>query len=122
MIEIHIPTIPVSWAASQHRGNIHYNPKHKDKISTRVYISSQYRGAMITGIVALRFLFTFSKPKRPSSSIPLKKDCTNMQKFYEDCLKGIVIKDDRYVAKISSEKIYGIKDQVSIQIEIINDF
>lgn len=48
--------------------------------------------------------------------LPTSCDCTNLQKLYEDCLKGIVIKDDRKVAKIFSEKVYGEKEGVFIQI------
>lgn len=39
-----------------------------------------------------------------------------MQKLYEDCLKGIVIKDDKNVCDIRSRKIYGNKDEIKISV------
>jgi len=50
---------------------------------------------------------------------PTKSDTTNCQKFYEDCLKGIVFKDDRQVVIICSEKKYGEMGLVKIQINPI---
>jgi Holliday junction resolvase RusA-like endonuclease len=47
---------------------------------------------------------------------PTCSDATNCQKFYEDCIKDILIEDDRYIAKISSEKIYGEQGKVLINI------
>jgi Holliday junction resolvase RusA-like endonuclease len=54
--------------------------------------------------------------------IPTKKDCTNMQKLYEDCLKKIVVNDDRNVAKISSEKLYAEKDEVIIKVWTLKEY
>lgn len=48
--------------------------------------------------------------------IPTKGDCTNYQKLYEDCLKKIVITDDRNVEVIGSRKLYGEKGQVTIKV------
>ena len=53
--------------------------------------------------------------------IPTCKDVTNCQKFYEDCLKGIVIEDDRNVQMIVSRKFYGEIAQVRIRVLPIKD-
>ena len=39
--------------------------------------------------------------------VPAVSDTTNCQKFYEDCLKGIVITDDRDCRRILSDKRYS---------------
>lgn len=54
--------------------------------------------------------------------IPTHVDCTNCQKFSEDCLKGIVITDDRNVAKISSEKLYADKGKILIKVWTLEEY
>jgi Holliday junction resolvase RusA-like endonuclease len=54
--------------------------------------------------------------------IPTRCDCTNLQKLYEDCLKGLIITDDRNVAKIFSEKLYGEKDEIIIKVYTLQEF
>jgi len=44
-----------------------------------------------------------------------------MQKLYEDCLKGIVIEDDRKVIDISSEKFYALKDSIYIRMSVLGE-
>jgi Holliday junction resolvase RusA-like endonuclease len=71
-------------------------------------------------------MFVFPFPKSASKAkkekmkageiIPTKCDCTNLQKLYEDCLKGIVITDDRNVVYVSSFKLYGEKGRVQIKV------
>ena len=46
-------------------------------------------------------------------------DCTNVQKFFEDCLKGTVIEDDRYVVESTSRKMYGNTCRVVIKIDVL---
>ena len=48
--------------------------------------------------------------------IPENCDTTNCQKFYEDCLKGIVITDDRRTADVQSKKRYSEKPGILIQV------
>lgn len=54
--------------------------------------------------------------------LPTNCDCTNLQKFYEDCLKNIVIKDDRYVVKITSEKLYRDKGCIFMKIYTLDEY
>jgi len=53
---------------------------------------------------------------------PTRCDNTNMQKFYEDCLKNIVFMDDRYVYKNISEKLYGDKGKILIQVFSMDEY
>lgn len=47
---------------------------------------------------------------------PTKCDTTNLQKFAEDCLKKIVIEDDRNVVQITSKKLYALSSSVHIKV------
>jgi len=49
---------------------------------------------------------------------PTKKDCTNMQKFIEDCLKSVAFEDDRYVVEVHSRKRYGQVEKGKILINV----
>ena len=126
MITINIPFEPVAWAAPKVGKGYAYDPREKDKRAFRYLIKEQYQGPVLDEPVAIKFIFACSPPKSASKKkrelmlkgeiIPTKSDCTNYQKLYEDCLKGIVIKDDRNVEIIHSQKVYDEKGCVVILI------
>lgn len=128
MIEIELANNPVAWAASRVGKRGHFNPRAAEKNFTRWQIKAQYRRKPLEGFVVLEFEFFFripnstSKKRREemltcgSECIPTCSDLTNLQKFYEDCLKEIVIGDDRNVALISSKKLYAEKGKILIRV------
>lgn len=118
---------PIPWAAPKLARNGHaYDIREKDKRAARYLIQQQYTGEPISEPVILGFTFIFPFPKSASKAkkekmksceiVPTRCDCTNLQKLYEDCLKGIVITDDRNVYYVSSFKLYGEKGRVEIKI------
>lgn len=132
VIEINIPLEPVPWAAPIRSRRLFFDPKEKDKRAFRYIIKEQYKEAPLTCYTILFFRFVFVPPKSYTKTkrkdmlkgyiIPTKCDTTNLQKLAEDCLKGIVIDDDRNVAKIFSEKLYGEKENVQIKIFTLEEF
>lgn len=132
MIQIDLPNIPVPWSAPRLGRKGAYNPKNAEKNFTRWQVRSLYKGDPIPGYVAIQF--TFFMPVPASTSLKKKKlmlqgeiipthcDCTNLQKFYEDCLKQIVITDDRNVAQISSKKLYGDREKIVIKIWTLEEY
>lgn len=131
-IEINIPLEPVPWAAPIRSKRRFFDPREKDKRAYRYLIKEQYKDKPLTAFTILFFRFVFvpppSYPKGKKKDmlkgyiIPTKCDTTNLQKLAEDCLKGIVIDDDRNVAKIFSEKLYGEKEHVQIKIFTLEEF
>lgn len=132
MITLDIPFPPISWTPSRICRNISYNPKHKEKQALMQLIATMYRAMVINEYVVLDFTFNFLPPKSASKKdrqamlegliIPTRCDCTNLQKFAEDCLSKIVIEDDRLVAKISSQKLYAEKESIVILIQTLKEF
>lgn len=133
MIQLELPNLPIAWSASRITSRGAFNPRAKEKNFTRWQIKSLYRDKPIQGYVVIEFVFIFPIPNSVSRSkresclknnaiLPTKCDCTNLQKFYEDCIKGIVITDDRNVAKISSEKIYGKKEKILIKVWTLAEY
>lgn len=126
MISIKLDEVPVTWVAPKFGRGRAYDPKEAEKRATRFLIRQQYNGPLLDCIVRINLVFLIKIPKSASKKkraemlrhdiIPTKKDCTNLQKYYEDCLKKIVIKDDRNVEYISSLKLYAEKDGVLITI------
>lgn len=126
MIHVKLDLDPVPWAAPHLSRGRAYDKREADKRAARFLIREQYEGPLLEGPVRLNFIFTFSIPKSYSAKkrkqvlnhelIPTKCDCTNLQKLYEDCLKGIVFKDDRYVEYVSSYKTFGEKSSIEINI------
>ena len=123
MILITLDLDPVPWAAPKlGRRGYAYDIREKDKRAAKYLIRQQYSKEPIDAPVILGFIFTFAYPKSASKAkkermkagelIPTRCDCTNLQKLYEDCLKGIVITDDRNVVYVSSFKLYGEKGKV----------
>jgi Holliday junction resolvase RusA-like endonuclease len=132
MITITIPLDPVPWTAARLSRGRCYDPKEKDKRAARWHVKDQYRGDLLQGYFSIFFDFVFEPPKSASKKrreamlcgliIPTKGDCTNYQKLYEDCLKKIVIEDDRNVEVIGSRKLYGEKGMVIIKILTRNEY
>jgi Holliday junction resolvase RusA-like endonuclease len=132
MIKITLPLPPVPWQAAIKGRHGFYDPKEKEKRCARYYIKEQYDGEPLTDYVVIKLQFHFKVPKSFSKKkrelalageiFPTRQDCTNMQKLYEDCLKGIVISDDRNVVKIFSEKEYSEKEEIIIFIQTLEEF
>lgn len=126
-----LPFKPVSWAAAKVTRNGAYSPRRKEKQLAQLFFKQTYKGIAIGNYCTIKLLFifpvpnSFSKNKRQMALegkiFPTSHDCTNCQKFYEDCLKKIVITDDRNVVEISSKKIYGDKGRVKIEINVIDN-
>jgi Holliday junction resolvase RusA-like endonuclease len=124
MIKIELNVDPVPWTPSRIVHGHAYNPKEAEKRATQYLIAQQYKDQPLDCYIRIYMVFTFkipvsaSKKKREAmihhKIIPTRSDCTNHQKFYEDCLKKIVITDDRNVEYISSQKLYGERGLVTI--------
>jgi Holliday junction resolvase RusA-like endonuclease len=133
MLEFRIPFEPVSWVAAKViKKGWAYDPRDADKRAIRCWIKLGYKESPILVPTVIKMIFHFKPPESASKKrkiemlagkeIPTKKDCTNMQKLYEDCLKKIVVNDDRNVAKISSEKLYAEKDEVIIKVWTLKEY
>lgn len=115
-LEIYSPLCP--WKAPGRNGNRYYDPQSKLKEQIKWQLRAQYRGEIIGAAVVVDFTFFFPIPKATSKAkrrqmlqgiiVPMTTpDATNLQKALEDCLKGIVIGDDRQVSDITSKRRYA---------------
>ena len=127
MITLSIPLEPVPWAAHRGFGKRSFNPRFKEREAFQWYIKQQYTEEPITKPLKVGYEFHMPIPKFISKKArqkildglirhEKKPDVTNMLKFTEDCLKGIVFVDDALVWEISACKLYAENPKVIIYI------
>ena len=128
MILLDIHYTPIPWKAPRFSRWGTYDVQADKKSDIKKLILSQYQGEILTCPVSIEFIFYFTPPKSLSKKkyqayvqnlIPILNttDCTNCQKLFEDTLQGTVIKNDKQVQKISSQKLYSTKAHVVCKIE-----
>lgn len=124
-----------SWKSHAGYGKKSWNPLYKEREYVQYYLKKNYDSDILTCPVCIDYCYHVPIPK----SFSLKKktaainheiypshrcfDLTNATKFYEDCLKGIVIEDDCQVVKSTQKKIYSEHGgRVVISVHEINEF
>lgn len=124
-----IPMEPVAWTAHKGFGRKSFNPHYKEKEAAMWHLRKQHAEKDVLECpVMLEFLFEMPIPKSmPKKKLQLieqgekifhvkRKDLTNCIKFAEDCLKGIVIKDDNQVCITKAQKYYSLEPKIIIHI------
>ena len=118
MIQLEIEGIPVSWKSHAGFGRRSFNPRFREKDYVTYHIKKQYSLPPIQGPVFITYDFYFPIP-RSTSKVKRSKmlkdelshikrpDASNCIKFYEDCLKTIVIEDDSQVVEMIAKKHYS---------------
>lgn len=111
-----------------------YDPQHLLKRRIRDVIwhewRTQYHGIIANGKpVIVTYEFDFRPPaswsmKKQLEAIELryhtiKPDVSNLVKFYEDVMNGIVFHDDSQIIEVVAEKQYAAQDGTKIQIRTI---
>lgn len=129
MILFEVDGIPTPWAAHKGYGRRAYNPRYSEKQQAIWQIRCYHnKTSPITGPVRLHLEFHLPIPKGTSGIRKRqmlngtihhikKPDVTNLQKFIEDCLKGLIIEDDSQVVEINARKIYSEKPKTIVKVE-----
>ena len=131
MILLDVHYRPVPWKAPRLGKYTTYDPVYKEKQDIRILLRQTYQGDLIFDPVHIEIKFFFTPPKHISKKklpsyyknvLPCltAPDCTNLQKLFEDCLQGIVIKKDHQVVKITSEKLWDTEDHIYCKITKIS--
>lgn len=133
MILLQVEGHPTPWAAHAGYGRRSFNPRFKEKEYAQWQIKAQFnQQAPIAAPVRLDLTFHMPIPAGTSKVRRLqmlngrmrhmkRPDVTNMQKFIEDVLKGIVIEDDSQVVEVVARKVYSEKPKTVVQIEALHD-
>ena len=116
-----------AWKAHAGYGRHSFNPMQKERDFVQYQIKKQYHDDILSRAVRISYDFFFTTPKSVSKKKremmiageikhTVRGDCTNYCKFWEDCLKGIVIVDDSLAYRNEVEKHYGESNRVIIKI------
>jgi Holliday junction resolvase RusA-like endonuclease len=120
---------PIPWKRpGQTKGGVRYDTQKTHKCAVMWVIKDQFRRVPIEGSVKMTIYFfmpvprSWSKKKRLETVgeyHKIKPDLDNLEKFYKDCMSGIVYKDDAQVALVVKSKRYAEKPRTEIIIEEI---
>ena len=131
-VTLDIAIDPTSWKAPRLGRNRIYSPHNEVKRKIKYFIRQQYQALPYSGYTSLFFHFAFATPASASRKqrermlnrkiFPIKMDCTNMQKLFEDCLQGIVISNDKNVISVTSYKCYEETSHVIIIVQDHHDY
>ena len=134
MIEIRIDLEPVPWAAATITRCGAFDKRWREKRLSIKFLNANYGHlhSPIPGYVVVDLTFCLPVPKSSSKKkqalmlegkiFPTKCDTTNLQKFAEDCIKNILITDDRNVVQISSRKLYGKDPHTLIKVWPLEEY
>lgn len=127
-----IEGIPVSWLAHAGYGRRSFNPRFKEKAYAQYHIREQHKKGIINSACSITYTFHMPIPKGVSKKKYMqmlngviehtkRPDCSNLTKFYEDCLKGIAIQDDSLVVESIARKVYSDHPRTEINIKPLGD-
>lgn len=129
--EFEILCNPVPWKAHGGYGRRSFNPRQLEKDYYQHQLKKLYlHNLPITAAVALKCVFYMPIPESASKKNKemmlqgrvnhiKRPDTSNLLKFVEDTLKGIVIKDDSQVIYLKGRKFYSEEPRTVIQIDIV---
>jgi Holliday junction resolvase RusA-like endonuclease len=132
MIFLTIPGKPIAKKRPRfvRRGNFvgAYNCQETEEGRFLLEVKRQLKGKPLEGPLSVTYYFFFPVPKgisKKKRELMLqnkikhtkKPDRTNLEKFVEDCLNGIVWRDDAQVWSGGSCKLYAEEPRTVIEIE-----
>jgi len=114
--QTHRECVKVDWVKRDMR-RWPYFPQAKEAAEVRQIIQTQYQGDILDTAIFVRFVFHIGIPKswtkrqkhlaQTGLLLPISKpDASNLAKFYEDCMKGIIYSDDSRIVWVSPIKKY----------------
>ena len=101
----------------------------QEEVNARLALSGQAFEELLKGPISLSLAFVMQIPSSwPKKKIveleqgkmfwhTFKPDASNMLKWLEDCLTGIIWEDDKQVALVHAMKYYGLKPLTEIFIQ-----
>jgi Holliday junction resolvase RusA-like endonuclease len=126
MLQLTIEGRPIPWRAHQGSGKRSFNPLYKEREYVRWQIRNQ-TNEFVEGALDVLFIFYFAIPKSFSKKKALlaekglirpttRPDSTNLCKFMEDCLQGVVFEDDCQIVDTQIRKYYSLQERTLIRI------
>jgi len=129
MIVYEIPGKPLALKRHRHSGKKCYDPQKKEKKAYQWHIKSLISG-LFPAHSAIKLIVEYHMPIPKSYSKRRAKECllrhhtkkpdlSNLIKFTEDALNGIVWEDDSLISEIEARKFYSETPKTVFKIESI---
>ncbi len=129
MIVYEIPGNPIPLKRHRHSGKKGYDPQKKEKEGLQWNIKMQIKG-LFPAHTAIKLVIEYHMPIPKSYSKRKAKEClqgphtkkpdlSNLLKFTEDSLNGIVWEDDSLISEIEARKFYSHTPKTVFKIENI---
>ena len=128
MILITIEGRPIPYRAPNVNSRHTFNPRYQEAERVKWIIKSQHNAPILTTAVSISYIFNFAVPASLSQKKRLeligkpydkRPDTSNLLKFIDDCLVGIVIEDDSLICTVLVEKKYSEKENTIMMIRTI---
>lgn len=124
--QTHRECVKVDWVKRDVR-RWPYFPQAKEAAEVKKIIRAQYQGDILDSALFVRFVFHIGVPKSWTKAQKhkaltgtihhiSKPDASNLAKFYEDCMKGIIYTDDSIIVWVSPIKVYDDEAYTEIYI------
>lgn len=129
-MRITIPGAPIALKRHRHHAGGTFDPQKKEKRSYAEYAICDFREPAFQEalVVEIDYVYlppqSWSKKKQQASLGAVKTsapDLSNLIKFTEDALNGVVWEDDRIIVELRARKLYGNEECTIINIEKAND-
>ena len=125
MINISLPILPIPWKAPYVGSRGAFSPRYNEAKIIKAMLIDAYKGELILGPVRLDIDFFFPVPKSAGKKKRLAMleglvqpeaggDVTNLVKFIEDQMQGIVIENDKQVKIQYAAKWYACLPRIDI--------
>ena len=108
-----------------------YNSQLDEMTNTKLIMKSQYRAPPVNEALCVSYLFemplsSWKSPKNHKRELnntmhPINRpDVSNIIKYYEDCMNGVIYSDDSIIIRTSALKIYSKNPRTLIWIRSAN--
>lgn len=125
-----IPGKPIALKRHRHFDGGTFDPQKKEKRDYADHVAWDFPGDPISQamVVEIDYVYvppeSWSQKKKEAALGALKTttpDLSNLIKFTEDALNGVIWEDDRYIVQLKAKKIYGNEECTIIYVEMLNE-
>lgn len=107
-----------------------YNPQAKQMIETKQFLKAKYPYAPMEEALQVSYVFEMAIPKswrtknrkealENKITHITKPDCSNLIKYYEDCMNEVLYVDDSQIVKTQACKVYSQEPKTRIWLRAI---
>lgn len=130
ILELVIDGPPVVWRAPYVGSHGAFSTKHGEKRIIQSMIREMYKGPILLNDLRCKCVFYIQIPKSSSKKkqqLMLEGairprgggDLTNLRKWIEDCLQGIVIDNDNQIVEGDTQKWYSFSPRTMIHLSAV---